>query len=261
KAIILAAGSGSGLGSITAEHHVCLADIGGKTILDTQLDALTRNGVHEEDIIIAAGKGDSYIRERVAGTDINVMFNPWYESTNMLTTIWLVKEQIRNGFIVVYGDIVFEPRILEKVIANKNDIVLAVEEKTCDEEDEKVCAAGGIMTLHADYALLPEPRHKCLPVDDAYGEFIGIAKFNRQGAALLGKEMDRIMYEQKFHSYLMTAFERLAAKGVRLNIEKINGCLWNDNDTIHDLKKTREDIYPGIKQRIKDINGRSERTQ
>ena len=249
KVIILAAGSGKGLGSITAEHHVCLTDIGGKTILDLQLEALMKNGIHEEDIIIATGKGDSYIREHVSGRDIEVVFNPWYDSTNMLTTIWLAKEKIKNGFIVLYGDIVFEDKILENVLGNKNDIVLAVEEKSCDEEDEKICVKKGTMTLHPDYDTLSEPKHKCLPVDEVYGEFIGLAKFNRQGAALLSNEMDKIMSRQKFSTYLMKAFENLVKNGVELHAEEINGFLWNDNDTINDIKKTREDVYPGIIKR------------
>ncbi|MDP8259078.1 MAG: pyruvate kinase [Candidatus Aadella gelida] len=251
KVIILAAGSGAGLGSITAEHHVCLADVGdGKTILDTQLEALYANGIHEEDIIIAVGEGADHVREKVSGTDINVAFNPWYDSTNMLATIWLAKDRIRNGFIVIYGDVVFEPEILTKVLENKKDIVLAVEEKECDEEDEKICVEGDKMSLYPDYNILPSPKHKCLPAEDAFGEFIGIAKFNRQGAALLSNEMDDIMREREFKTYLMTAFERLVQKGTSLNIEKINGYLWSDNDTIYDLKNTRKNIYPEIVKKM-----------
>lgn len=252
KVIILAAGSGAGLGSITAEHHVCLTEVEeGKTILDTQLEALYANGIHEEDIIIAVGKGAEHIKEKVKGTDINIAFNPWYDTTNMLATIWLAKDRIRNGFIVIYGDVVFEPEILQRILKNKNDIVLAVEEKKCDEEDEKVLVEGNKMSLHPEYNLLPSPKHKCLPKQDAFGEFIGIAKFNRQGAALLSNEMDSIMKERGFKTYLMTAFERLVQKNVELNIEKINGHLWSDNDTIYDLNRTKEEIYPAIKKRLK----------
>ena len=245
KVVILSAGSGTGLGALTAEHHVSLTDIGGKTILESQLDAIRQNGIHDEDIIIATGKGDSHVREMIVDTDIETIFNPWYDSTNMLTSIWLAKESIRNGFIVIYGDIVFESNILKKVIDNKNEIALAVEEKLCDEEDEKICVKNEVMVLHPDYDTLPEPKHKCLPIDDAYGEFIGIAKFNRQGAALLANEMNDILHEQSYHAYLMRAFERLVSKGVKLSAERINGYLWNDNDTVYDIAKTKK-ILPDI---------------
>ena len=63
--------------------------------------------------------------------------------------------------------------------------------------------------------------------------------------------MDDIMKERAFDTYLMSAFERLVKKNVSLNIEKISGCLWSDNDTVHDLKKTKEIIYPGIAKKAR----------
>lgn len=250
KVIILSAGENPLLGSLAPNFHTSLVDIGGKTILECQLDTLRKNAIHDEDIVIATGKGHFYVEEKIKGTDIQTIFNPWYDSTNMLTTIWLAKDSMSKGFIVIYGDVVFEPNILKKLIDNKNDIVLAVEQKLCDEEDEKICVKDDYMVLHPDYDRLMEPKHKCLPVNDAYGEFIGVAKFNKQGAILLYKEMDRIMREQKFHTYLMTAFERLVKSGVRLNIENINGFIWSDNDTIYDINKTKEAVYPAIKRKM-----------
>lgn len=239
KVIILAAGSGIGLGALTARHHVCLTDIGGKTILDSQLESLKTNGINEEDIIIATGKGDKDIRAALKGRDIKVIYNPWFETTNMMATVWLARHLIQKGFLVIYGDIVFEDAILKRVIKNKADIVLAVERKKTDEEDEKVCVKEGRVVLHPRYAALSEPKHKCIPSGDAYGEFIGMAKFNRQGAVLLGKEMDSLMSEKKFNTYLVTAFENLVSKGCELSIEDITGLSWNDNDTVADIKKTK----------------------
>ena len=252
KVIILAAGSNPALGALTAKHHTCLVDVGGKTILETQLDSLRADGIHDEDIIIATGNGDDFVRDKIKATDIKTVFNPWYDTTNMLATIWLAREQLSKGFIVIYGDIVFEPEILKNIINNKNDIVLAVEQKGCDEEDEKICVSNGQMILHSDYEGLPEPVHKCMPCSDAYGEFIGMAKFNRQGAMMLFNEMDDIMRKRKYGTYFMTALEQMVKKGVTLSIQNINGLLWSDNDTIYDIKNTREEIYPSINKIMKE---------
>lgn len=249
KIIILSAGTSPMLGSLTADSNISLVDIGGgETILNNQLKALRKNGIHDEDIIVATGKANTLINKELKNSDIQIIFNPWYESTNMLTTIWMAKDQIKSGFIVIYGDVIFESEILRRIINNKNDIVLGVEQKLCDEEAEKICVKDNIMTLHQTYNELPEPKHKCIPAREAFGEFIGIAKFNRLGANLLFKEMNEIMHQQKFNTYLMTSFEHLVMKNVKLNIEKINGLLWNDNDTIYDLKLTKNKIFPAIKK-------------
>ncbi|MFA5356542.1 MAG: hypothetical protein WC301_03960 [Candidatus Omnitrophota bacterium] len=76
---------------------------------------------------------------------------------------------------------------------------------------------------------------------------VGIAKFNRWGASILINEMDRIMRHGDPKIYLMEAFEHLVSKGHALNIEDTGLLPWNDNDTIHDLKITREKVLPRIK--------------
>ncbi|MFH1888568.1 MAG: pyruvate kinase [Candidatus Omnitrophota bacterium] len=253
KVILLSAGASIGMGALTAQRHTCLVDIGNTTILETQLAACRYCNINDEDIVIATGKGDSAIRDfvhhKLKKTDIEFVYNPWYENSNMLVTIWLAREFIRKGFIVIYGDVIFDPEILKRIIKNQDDIVLGVEKKRCDEEDEKICIKDGIMTLSKEYASLPFPRHKCIPVNEAYGEFIGIAKFNRWGANILINEMDKIVRESDLKIYLMEAFEHLAAKGYRLNIEDITGLPWNDNDTIYDLNLTRDKVLPDMRKR------------
>lgn len=253
KVILLSAGTSAGMGALTANYHTCLVDIGGITILEQQLRALKDCNINAEDIIIATGKGDVVIRDFVYNKlnkpDIKLAYNPWYETTNMLVTIWLAREFIRKGFIVIYGDVVFESEILRRIIRNQSDIVLGVEKKFCDEEDEKICVKDNLMTLSKHYQRLPFPRHKCIPPEEAYGEFIGIAKFNRWGATLLINEMDDIIRQAKTWTYLMEAFEHLVLNAHRLSIEDITGLIWNDNDSIHDLKVTKEKIMPKINKK------------
>jgi len=226
KVVILAAGSASRLGSLTAEKPACLIDIGGETILEHQINNMKEVGIEEEDIIIATGKGEEKIREAIKSNNIQYIYNPWFESTNMLTTLWLAKEIIKKGFILVYGDIVFDRRILMKLLDIDKDIVLCVEKKKPDEEAEKICAKNGIMSLSKSYESLPFPKHKCIPIEEVYGEFVGMAKFS---------------------SFLVFAFEQLVAKGVGITVLDIENLKWNDNDTLNDLRKTREFIYPEIK--------------
>lgn len=253
KIILLSAGASSGMGALTADYHTCLVDVGGRTILEEQLQALKDCGIEDEDIIIGTGKGDSAIREFVHGklkkADIEFVYNPWYENSNMLVTIWLAKEYIRRGFIVIYGDIVFEPEILRRIIKNQKDIALAVERKACDEEAEKICAKDGLMVLSKKYESLPFPKHKCIPAGEAFGEFIGMAKFNRWGANILINEMDRIIRSGNLKIYLVEAFEHLVKHGHELNIEDVTGLIWNDNDTIYDLQLTRKKYLPEIRKR------------
>ncbi len=77
KAIILAAGRGSRMKSLTEERPKCLVELAGKALLDWQLEALREAGVSE--IAIVTG----YKRELLANRGLVEFYNPrWAE------TIW-----------------------------------------------------------------------------------------------------------------------------------------------------------------------------
>lgn len=251
KVILLSAGASAGM----RDYHSCLIDLGGTTILQEQLKAISACNINEEDIIICTGKGDAALREFVHGkfgkVDIEFVYNPWYENSNMLVTLWLAREFMRKGALVVYGDVLFEAGILQRVIKNDNDIVLAVEKKACDAEDEKVCVKDMRMVLSARYDKLVFPKHKTIPADEAYGEFIGIAKFSRWAANILINEIDEMIRKQDLKNYLVEAFEHLVKKGYTLTIEDIGRLLWSDNDTPSDLKITAEKILPRLQSKYK----------
>ncbi|MFC1646041.1 pyruvate kinase [Candidatus Omnitrophota bacterium] len=244
KILILSAGPSLAMGQLTSEYHTSLIDIGGITILEMQLKALEECGIPDENVFIATGKGHDivfdYVNKKLKKTSINFVYNPWYASSNMLVTLWLAREYIRKGFLVVYGDVIFDTKILRKIIKNQKDIVLCVEKKLCDKEDEKICVRDDAMVLPHSYKNLPFPKHKNMPLNEAFGEFIGIAKFNRRGATILINEMDEMIRQNNLWAYLMEAFEHLTLRGHRLFIEEVDGLLWNDNDTINDLERTKE---------------------
>ena len=136
---------------------------------------------------------------------------------------------------------------------DKEDIVLCVDRNSGDEEAEKVVVKDGLLSLSKKYDELPTPKHKCIPTEEAYGEFIGLAKFLWYGSIHLIKEMDRIMHKYDFKSYLVYAFEQLAKKGFPCHVLDIGDRMWNDNDNIEDIHRTRDIIFPKIK--INEKNG------
>jgi len=249
KAVILAAGTSSGLGGLTADRHQCLLDCGGESIIEHQLSNLNYCGIPDEDVVMVIGKGHDKIRQALADRNIEFVYNPWFATSNMLVSLWLARNHLPSSFITLYGDIVFDRQILKGLLKAKQDIALAVDKKACDEEDEKICVKDARMTLSRDYEDLPMPKHKTVPLKEAYGEFIGMAKFSRMGRDMLFDEVEQIVHSGNLGAYLVWAFERLAKKGKGIHIIDTQKALWCDNDTLDDFKKIRKVIYPKIKKR------------
>jgi len=240
KIAILSAGESTGFGSLTENKHKSLLDIGGDTILSHQLRNMHHCGLREDNILILVGSHYKMLLSYLKSKDFRGEFsyNPWYLSTNMLTTLWLSREKLKNGFILVYGDIVFHPDILKDLIGRQADVALAVDQRGgFDEEDEKVVVEKGrVLELSKNIAL-----------DKANGEFIGMAKFSKEGSRMFIEEAEKIIRAGNLMSFITLPIEEMIKKGVKVEVCPTKGRPWNDNDNLPDLEKTRKSIYPGIK--------------
>jgi choline kinase len=103
RAIILAAGRGSRMKSLTHERPKCLIELRGKALLEWQLGALREAGINE--IAIVTG----YKRELLTGRGLVEFYNSRWAETNMVASLacaeaWLVADTC----IVSYADIFYE---------------------------------------------------------------------------------------------------------------------------------------------------------
>jgi L-glutamine-phosphate cytidylyltransferase len=123
KAIILAAGQGTRLRPLTNNKPKCLVELAGKPLLEHQLATLTSGGIDEIHIV------GGYLAEQLKRPDTTLHTNPRFASTNMVATLFAAKD-VMNGesdIIIGYGDIVYESRVLEALIASSAPISLAVD--------------------------------------------------------------------------------------------------------------------------------------
>jgi len=120
KAIILAAGEGSRLRPYTADRPKCLVELGGRTLLDWQIDTLRRSGI---DVVVIGG----YLAEMIDRPDVRSYRNPRWRETNMVYTLWCAEAELADDVIVSYADIVYEPRIVRALLAEPEDLAIVVD--------------------------------------------------------------------------------------------------------------------------------------
>ncbi len=238
-AVILAAGPSTGFGSLTTNKHKCMLDVGGTTIVQHQLENLMLSGVPTADVAIVTGHNAHQIEHylKSEGFRGEFVYNPWFQTTNMATSLWLARRHDRN-LILLYGDIVFESSILDDLMAAEGDIVLAVDQRhDLDAEDEKVILEDGLVVRTT----------KELDSTEATGEFIGMAKLTPKGSALLFDELSKTVREGQMMLFLSDVFDRMAKAGIPIHATMTRGRAWADNDNLTDLSRTREEVYPRIR--------------
>ena len=120
--VILAAGQGTRLRPLTDTWPKCLVEVGGRALLDWQLSVARRVGIH--DIAVVRG----YKKEAIDRPNVTCFENPAYSTTNMVETLWCAESVFDDGFIVSYGDIIYEAFVLEHLLAAKHAISVVVDQ-------------------------------------------------------------------------------------------------------------------------------------
>jgi histidinol-phosphate/aromatic aminotransferase/cobyric acid decarboxylase-like protein/choline kinase len=120
QAIILAAGYGRRMRPLSDQTHKALLPIGPTTILARIIDALSEIDVETITIVTGYRAGDieRYVRERYSGMRLQFVNNARYDTTNNIVSLSMGLEQMQldDDLILVECDLLFEPRLLRRLL-------------------------------------------------------------------------------------------------------------------------------------------------
>lgn len=229
QAIIMAAGKGSRLGKITEGKPKSFAEIKGKKLIEYNLQLLKKYGIDE--IIIVTGyccEAFEALTENMEG--IRLVYNPFYEQMNVLGSFYMGMDALKDDFIYLHADTLCEPMLFEKLVYNVSDAdaVLPVEYGPCNEEAMKVkTREGNIVQIT-----------KQMPIEEAEGEFIGMAAFRREVIPALKEKTKRLLQEKKFNEYFESAVQMLIDQdGCQVKAIPTAGAFWTEIDFVEDYEK------------------------
>ncbi len=122
--IILAAGQGTRLRPHTDNKPKCMVELAGKPLLHHQMDAMFKCGI-KENIVVVGG----YRIDGLEAQGAEVIPNPQYDSTNMVYTLFCAREHMQPGkdLLISYGDIIYEPRVLNALLECDAPVCLAAD--------------------------------------------------------------------------------------------------------------------------------------
>ncbi len=191
QAIIIGAGRGRRLKSMTDNQPKCYAPIGGQRILDRLLTALADSelGEHGRPVFIG-GYLINMVREDYP--QLTFCHNTDWKNNNILASLFHAEHHMEGGFICTYADIIFRPSVVRRAMEHEGDIVLCVDTHWRDryaqrsqhsEEDAEKVMTDGDRVTRVDRTIAGEA---------AKGEYIGVAKFSPAGAAALREHYHRV---------------------------------------------------------------------
>jgi L-glutamine-phosphate cytidylyltransferase len=236
RVIILAAGQGKRLLPLTAEVPKALLDIGGKTLVERQVEAFAQNGL--KDFVVVTGYASEkmevalgHLAKRL-GVVIETVFNPFFAVADNLASCWLARKHMDRDFIQVNGDNVFRADLVARLLEpTKHAIAVAINRKDAfDADDMKVMLDGERLTEVG----------KALPVDTVDAEAIGFYMFRGAGVGHYVNELELALRDpQGLKRWFPSAVGSLAKK-VPIGVVEITGLRWSEVDFPVDLQQARK---------------------
>lgn len=121
RAVVLAAGRGSRLHSLTADAPKCLTVIGGEPLLERALKALASQGITEA-VVVIGHMGDmvrDHIGTTFAGVNILYVEAPDYATTNNIRSLWDARAYLNEDVVLLEADIAFDPEVVGTLLAQR----------------------------------------------------------------------------------------------------------------------------------------------
>lgn len=215
---MLVAGMSSRLRPLTDDLPKCLLPVAGTPILRRCLDALVGAGIDE--LAVVTGYLEDKVRAAVDSWFpglVSYHRNAIYAQTQNGASLLCARGAVEGQpFVMLDGDIVFDPEVLEAVVWSTYDDCLALRPAD-DLGDEEVK-----VVLDREVPSLVRRIHVSLPPADAAGESIGIEKFSAATSRILFDTIEqRIATHGAKTEYYEKAFDELCQSG-RLALHAID---------------------------------------
>ncbi len=256
KAIILAAGQGTRLKKYTENLPKGMLSFAGKTIIERQIETYNRCGI--TDISIVRG----FAADKITYDKVKYYLNKDYANTNMVESLLSAKAEFDSDVIVSYSDVLFEDKMLEKMISQEGDYLVAVDDNWKDYWQMrygKVDFDTESLSIGSDDSIvelgLENPQ---LETIDA--RYIGLLKFSKRGLSNIVKMMAdayREYWDKPWQqsgkivqkAYMTDLLNAIIESGDRVGAVHFNNG-WIEFDTNEDYEKACEWYNLNILQKI-----------
>lgn len=249
--IVLAAGQGTRLRPLTDDRPKCMVPLHGRPLIAWQLEAARRAGV--DDVVVVRG----YCGAALVADPARFVENSRYASTNMVYSLWCAREHFGDRFVLGYGDIVYEPAVLQAALEDRSSIGVVVdrewlpywrrrfEDPLSDAESLRVEADGRISSI----------GQKPTSVDAIQAQYIGLTSWRGDGVRLLRDLLEAevrafgegggLLHPERTleRLYMTDLLQTIADRGHRLQAIPIDGG-WVEVDSLRDLHLAEELVQP-----------------
>ena len=224
KYIFLAAGKGTRLRPLTLKHPKSMFKLDRETTVIKRMVDLIRKYDQEADIVVVTGHMHKSIEKEV--NDVSFVYNPFYEVTNSIASLWFAREHLDAGNVVLIdGDIVMSEKLIKEVV--------------CQPVDRPTVLLDSSIKTDGDYNVEVSEEHVLVmskELESYYGEYAGMTKLDGNSARTMREELE-IMIEEGYYDqwYENVMVQMIFKNDFELFYVDIADYEWTEVDCVGDL--------------------------
>lgn len=240
KGIILAAGRGSRMKSLTFDRPKCLLKIKGTSLLNRQINSFRSAGI--DDISIVTG----YKNEMLSEYGLKEFHNSRWDETQMFFSLTKAESLLsKSSCIVSYSDIFFSSSVVKELINNDSKLAITYDknwsslwskrfkEPLDDAESFKVNSLGYLIEIGNSVDKL----------EDIDGQYMGLIKITPEGWTDLNKIYQKLSIAEKENIHFTKLLNYLTYK-LKNYIKAIPiDSVWGEVDTENDFNLYNNDSF------------------
>lgn len=240
-ALLLAAGTGSRLRPLTLDAPKCLTEVGGTTILGRLVDNLRAQGICR--LVVVTGYLDHCIRAFLQNSapdmQVDYVFNPVYQTTNNIYSLWLARKAIQEPFVLVESDLVFQASMLNDMLT-PDKIAISQLLPWMNGTTVELNAQNGVAAFHVKREVNDRAKYKT----------VNIYSLSFQSWQKVITQLDRYVADDSLGAYYEAVFaDMVANRTLAFDAVFFDKNHWYEIDTLADLHQA-ETLFPCPPQEI-----------
>jgi choline kinase len=245
KTIIIAAGKGQRISNKFKDIPKSLIPINSKTIFERQKNVFKNKGIL--DLIVITGAENKF-----KDVDVTYVQDKENEKHDILGSLLVAKEYIKDELIISYSDIIFEDKILQQLLDTEGDIVIAIDlnwKKAYEGRTEHPLSEAENVLLNEKNQII-EIKKNIQNETKKVGEFLGLIKMSKTGSKIFLDKINNLQKKHigKFHNaislekgYLTDMIQEIVNSSIEITPSFISG-KWCEIDTKQDYERATKNF-------------------
>ncbi len=236
-ALLLAAGTGSRLYPLTQKSPKCLTLVNDRSFLERLVINLQQQGFKR--LVVITGHQEHCIREFLPAISgklkIEFVYSSLYKTTNNIYSLWMARDIIKESFMLVEGDLIFDVSLLDDMIYPDRMAVA------------KILPWMNGTTVTIDHNQKIKSFYKNTNADNVKEtkyKTVNIYSFSLASWRAIVEKLNQHIAANKVNSYYEKVFgEMVSDKHLSLRAVDFNNNYWYEVDTLEDLDEAKK-LFP-----------------